>query len=332
MKFGLFGGPSRGAGGAGDDATIYARYAETIVEAEALGFYGVYLVEHHFTGRGQVSSSLNLLSHLAAITSSIRLGTAVVVVPWHNPLLLAEQAATVDVLSGGRLDLGVGRGYRDYEFTGFGISPAEGEGRFDEAMDVLRLAWSSEDRFSHRGRFWTFEDVLVEPRPVQQPHPPLWLGAGSDSSIARAAREGYRLFLDQVGSFELTAERVAVYRTAREEAGLRYSPSDVAVTRALRIAHSAEDRERQLERHIATLTVLAESSSATEDGRPTNPFYSTPEARRETAEAGAILGTPDECIERLRTLESSRVEQVLFAGGSPADLRLFAAEVMPAFD
>lgn len=238
----------------------------------------------------------------------------------------------MDVLSGGRLDLGVGRGYRDYEFTGFGISPAEGQDRFDEAMEVLRRARSSEDRFSHQGRFWTFEDVVVEPRPVQQPHPPLWLGAGSDSSIARAAREGCRLFLDQVGTFDLTAQRVATYGTAREEPGLAYSPSDIAVTRALRIAHSADDRERQLERHMATLTVLAESSSATEGGRPTDSFYSMPEARRETAEASAILGAPDECIERLGTLESNGVEQVLFAGGSLADLRLFAAEVMPAFD
>jgi alkanesulfonate monooxygenase SsuD/methylene tetrahydromethanopterin reductase-like flavin-dependent oxidoreductase (luciferase family) len=331
MKFGLFGGPSRGGAWGEDDTTAYASYIDSIVEAEQLGFYGVYLVEHHFTGRGQVSASLNLLSYLAARTSSMRLGTAVVVVPWHNPLLLAEQAATLDVLSNGRLDLGVGRGYRDYEFTGFGIAPDEGQARFDEAMVVLRRAWSSEGRFSHHGRFWAFEDVVIEPQPVQRPHPPLWLGAGSPSSIERAARDGYRLFLDQVGSFELTAERVAAYRTAREGAGLEYSPADVAVTRALRIAHSSADRDQQIERHIATLTVLAESSSAVEDGTPSNPFYSAPDSRRETAEAGAIVGTPDECIERLQRLQSSGVEQVLFAGASQADLRLFASEVMPAF-
>ena len=331
MKFGLFGGPSRGAAWGADDQTAYGAYVDAAAEAEQLGFYGVYLVEHHFTGRGQISSSLNLLSHLAARTSTLRLGTAVIVVPWHNPLLLAEQAATVDVLSNGRLDLGVGRGYRDYEFTGFGVTPDEAQTRFDEAMIVLRLAWASEDRFSHHGRHWTFEDVVIEPRPVQQPHPPLWLGAGSPPSIERAARDGYRLFLDQVGSFDLTAQRLARYRASREAAGLAYSPADIAVTRALRIAHSEADRDRQLERQMATLTVLAEASSATRDGEPSNPFYSAPDARRDTAEAGAILGTPDECIERLQRLQAGGVEQVLFAGASVADLRLFAAEVMPAF-
>jgi alkanesulfonate monooxygenase SsuD/methylene tetrahydromethanopterin reductase-like flavin-dependent oxidoreductase (luciferase family) len=331
MRFGIFGGPSLGDDWGVDDQTAYRAYGDAIVEAEQLGFYGLYMVEHHFTGRGQVSASLNVLSHLAARTSSIRLGTAVVVVPWHNPLLLAEQAATVDVLSNGRLDLGVGRGYRDYEFVGFGIAPDDASARFDEAMTVLRRAWATEERFSHSGRFWNFEDVLIEPRPVQRPHPPLWLGAGSPASIERAAREGYRLFLDQVGSFDLTAERVATYRTAREEVGLEYSPSDVAVTRALRIAHSKADRARQVERQMASLTVLADSSTATSGGKPSNPFYSAPDARRDTAEAGAILGTPDECIERLHALQSGGVEQVLFTGASPADLRLFAAEVMPTF-
>ena len=330
MKCGLFGGPA-GSEQLADDAAVYRDYIERVVEAEQLGFYGVYLVEHHFTGRGQVSASLSLLSHLAALTSTMRLGTAVVVVPWHNPLLLAEQAATVDVLSAGRLDLGVGKGYRDYEFTGFGIEPEQAQGRFDEAMEVVRAAWTAAGRFSHHGWYWNFEDVTVEPVPVQRPHPPLWLGAGSAASIERAAREGYRLFLDQVGSFDLTAERVATYRVAKEAAGLAYSPTDVAVTRALRIACSAEDRERLLDRHVATLTALAESSRPPIESGPGNPFYSAPETRRETAEASAILGTPDECIERLRRLAEGGVEQVLFAGASIEELRLFAEEVMPAF-
>jgi alkanesulfonate monooxygenase SsuD/methylene tetrahydromethanopterin reductase-like flavin-dependent oxidoreductase (luciferase family) len=158
------------------------------------------------------------------------------------------------------------------------------------------------------------------------------MGAGSPTSIERAGREGYRLFLDQVGSFELTAERVAAYRSAREAAGFTCAVSDVAVTRALRIAHTSDERPEQLERHIATLTTLAESSNATTaDGRSANPFHSPADARREAAEASAILGTPDECIERLRLLEAGGVRQVLFAGATIEDLRFFAAEVMPAF-
>ena len=112
MRFGLFGGARTSMGDQPSDSQQLHDFIDYVVEAEALGFESVFLVEHHFTGFGQVSASLNLLSFLAAQTTRMRLGTAVMVLPWHNPALLAEQAATVDVLSGGRLDLGVGRGYR----------------------------------------------------------------------------------------------------------------------------------------------------------------------------------------------------------------------------
>lgn len=332
MRFGLFGGPSRALQEGGDDVGSYRSFVDLVTEAESLGFYGVYLVEHHFTGRGQLSASLNLLSYLAAWTSTMRLGTAVVVLPWHNPLLLAEQAATVDLLSNGRLDLGVGKGYREYEFNGFGISLEDAQARFEETIEVLRLAWSSPDRFSYEGRFWRFNDVVVEPTPIQRPHPPLWTGAGNPESIERAGREGYRLYLDQVASFEVQAERVARYRTAREAAGFTYSPEDVAVTRSLRMARSEADRAGLVDRQVASLTALAEATRPPDAGGR-NIFYSPPEARRDVVEAASIIGTPDECIERLRRLQAGGVEQVLFTGGLTVDdVRFFAREVMPAFD
>src|SRR3984957_5462061 len=205
MRFGLFGG-ARARGGPAGDSEGYHDFINYGVEAERLGFSSVFLVEHHFTGFGQVSASLNLLSYLAARTYRIRLGTAVVVLPWHNPVLIAEQAATLDLLSNGRLDFGVGKGYRAYEFAGFCIPQNEATERFDEAMDVIRLAWKSDGkRFSYNGK-WNFENVVVEPAPVQRPHPPFWLGAGSEESIRRAAREGYNLLLDQIGSTDLTIE------------------------------------------------------------------------------------------------------------------------------
>lgn len=331
MRFGIFGGPGR-FGGERDDREAYERYVDSVIEAEALGFYGAYCVEHHFTGVGQVSSSITVLSHVAARTSTIRLGTAVVVVPWHNPLLLAEQVATIDVLSGGRFDLGLGRGYRDYEFRGFGVEPSDAPGRYEEALQVLLKAWSSEDRFSHHGEHWNFEDVVIEPSPSQKPHPPLWTGAGSEASIEKAARQGFRLFLDQVGTFDTVAKRVSTYRGALEAANQPYDSSMVAVTRALRIAHSASEREEKLELHIRMLEFLSNSAGKKPAGSGgTNPFDSPPEERRATAEAGAILGTPEECIQRLRTLQSMGVEQVLFSAASPEDMRFFAREVMPAF-
>ena len=133
MKFGLFGSAQakRGQGPDVDSAKGYRDYLEYNIEAEGLGFYSAFAVEHHFTGFGQVSATLNLMTYLAAQTSTLRLGTAVMVLPWHNPVLLAEQAATVDLLSGGRLDFGVGKGYRYNEFEGFGIPMEEAAGRFE---------------------------------------------------------------------------------------------------------------------------------------------------------------------------------------------------------
>lgn len=323
MRFGLFGGPAR-RGPITDDKTAYATYRDTVLEAERLGFYGAYLVEHHFTGQGQVSASLGLLTYLAGLTTTIRLGSAVVVVPWHNPALLAEQAATLDLLSDGRLDLGLGRGYRDREFQGFGIPREESDGRFRETLEFLRRAWSTNERFTFEGQYWSLKDVVIEPKPVQRPHPPLWVGAASAVSIADAAKNGLRLFLDQVATIDEVAERVKQYREAQTAAGRPAHPHDIALTRPLLLANSARERELLLESHLATLKFLSDSTQVSTD----NPFYSLPESRRERVELGAILGEPQECIERLQELNEIGVHQVLFTRTSQQSLRSFVNNVV----
>src|SRR5437588_11896861 len=212
MRFGLFGGARTDPGEQASDSRIYSDYIDYLCEAEELGFHSVFLVEHHFTGFGQVSATLNFLTYLAAKTTKMRLGTAVLVLPWHNPVLLAEQVATLDLLSNGRFDFGVGKGYRQPEFSGFCIPIEEATERFDEAMAFLRKAWAAGDRFSHHGKRWHFDNIIIEPRPVQQPHPPLWMGAGSFEPIRRAAQGGYNLLLDQIAPIDLIIERVAAYR------------------------------------------------------------------------------------------------------------------------
>src|SRR5712672_4358127 len=190
MRFGLFGSAQARRPTPGTELTDssqgFREWIENNVEAEALGFHSTFVVEHHFTGFGQVSASLNLLTWLGARTSTLRLGTAVLVLPWHNPVLLAEQAATLDLVSGGRFDFGIGKGYRHTEFKGFVIAPEEAEARFEEAIEILTRSFTSRARFSHHGRFWHFEDIVVEPPPAQSPHPPFWVAAGNPHSIARA--------------------------------------------------------------------------------------------------------------------------------------------------
>jgi alkanesulfonate monooxygenase SsuD/methylene tetrahydromethanopterin reductase-like flavin-dependent oxidoreductase (luciferase family) len=117
--------------------------------AEQLGFESAFFVEHHWTRHGILSSTLATLSHVAAITSTMRLGTAVLVLPFHDPVRLAEEAATVDLLSGGRLDLGVGRGFQWTEFNGFDIPMDESTARYDEALDIILKSWRTEGTFSY---------------------------------------------------------------------------------------------------------------------------------------------------------------------------------------
>ncbi|HZT51885.1 MAG TPA: LLM class flavin-dependent oxidoreductase [Stellaceae bacterium] len=332
MRFGLFGGARSRGGGPQGDSTGYRDYIAYVTEAEKLGFDSVFIVEHHFTGFGQVSASLNVLSYLAACTERIRLGTAVVVLPWHNPVLVAESAATLDLLSDGRFDFGVGKGYRDYEFAGFCVPPAEATERFDEAMAVIRKAWAAGGkRFSHHGRRWHFENVVVEPAPVQQPHPPFWLGAGSEESIRRAAREGYNLLLDQIGSTDLTIARVAAFREECTRIGRPYHPGMVAPTRGLQIVRNAAEREAALEVRYNVLKNIGGLARGPGAARYSNlQDVSGPPLEVDDA---PLLGTPAEIVARLKRLEAGGVEYVLLVDPRPSieALRIVASEIMPEF-
>src|SRR6476660_9149155 len=241
MRFGLFGSAQAKRGGPDvDSGAGFREFVERNIEAEALGYDSTFLVEHHFTGFGQVSASLNLLTYLAARTSTLRLGTAVMVLPWHNPVLLAEAAATIDLLSGGRLEFGVGKGYRHNEFAGFCIDIAEADARFEESLSVIVKAWTSDERFSHHGQYWNFENIVVEPPTRQKPHPPIWMAAGQPDSIRSVARRGAKLLLDQFASIPTIIERFNIYRAEVETAGRRFDPMDVGVARAFYVAKNAE--------------------------------------------------------------------------------------------
>ena len=245
MKFGIFGSAQAKRGGPDTDSGAGFRdFVELNVEAEALGFVSSFLVEHHFTGFGQVSATLNLLTWVGARTTTLRLGTAVIVLPWHNPVLLAEQAATIDLLSGGRLDFGIGKGYRHNEFAGFCIPMEESDGRFEEALEVIVKAWTSDAPWSHRGKYWQFDNVVVEPPTAQKPHPPFWMGAGHPESIARVAERGHHLLLDQFAPIEQTGERIAIFKREVEARGRIFDPMTVAVTRSVHVVMTAAEKEK----------------------------------------------------------------------------------------
>ncbi len=332
IAFGLFGGAKSSGKGPAGDSLGYQKYIDYVLHAEALGFRSVFVVEHHFTGVGQVSASLNFLTYLAGRTSRIRLGTAVVVVPWHNPALLAEQIATLDLLSNGRLDLGVGKGYRESEFSGFAIPIGEATERFDEAMEILRKAWGSAEadtRFSHRGKHWRFDDIVIEPQVTQRPHPPLWMGAGSFESIRRAAREGYNLLLDQIAPIDLIIERVHVFRDECRSVGRPVVPYQVAVARALQLAETEEERQKAYQLRaqvIKNIGALARGPGA--ERYHNAKSHDDPSL---ATEESALLGSKAEILAKLKKLQAGGVDYVLLIDptGSKSALETFAREIAP---
>jgi alkanesulfonate monooxygenase SsuD/methylene tetrahydromethanopterin reductase-like flavin-dependent oxidoreductase (luciferase family) len=327
MRFGLFGSAQAKRGGPDVDSGVgFREFVDYNVEAESLGFCSTFLVEHHFTGFGQISATLNLLTFIAARTTTLRLGTAVLVLPWHNPVLLAEQAATLDLLSQGRLDFGIGMGYRYREFAGFCMPMEEAEERFDESLAVILKSWTSDEPWSHRGKYWQFENVIVEPPTAQKPHPPLWMGAGSPASIKKVVAQGYKLLLDQYASIEEIGERIALFKSEVEKQGRTFDPMSVAVTRSINVVRTPAELQKAFEARIAARRRI-DRLTLRPDGKNQKRVISD-----EAICAGALYGTPDEIAVKLEALRDLGAAYVLLnSAGGPASLRRFAHEVRPAF-
>ena len=249
--------------------------------------------------------------------------------PWHNPVLVAEQVATIDLLTGGRVDLGIGKGYRTTEFNSFCI-PQEGAGaRFSEALELMRKSWTSKERFSHHGKFWNFEDIIVEPPVQQQPHPPLWMAAGTEASIREAARNNCCLLVDQFCSLDAVGERLGWYRDEVQKLGRKFDPKTVGIARAFFVAHSTQEKETALDHRI-----VAQKRLKTASGNPADKKASilTFEDTRESSEESALFGLSDEIAVKIEKLRGMGVEYLLLnGGGSRENLRRFAREVIPSF-
>jgi len=174
-------------------ADIYADFLRQVEWADAHGFQSVSLPEHHFTEDGYLPSPLVAAAAVAARTSRMRIEIGLTLLPLKHPVQLAEDAAVVDILSNGRLDLMVGGGYVADEFAGYGISMAERGRRMEEGVQIIKRCWT-EEAFSFQGRIWQLENVRMSPKPVQRPHPPLLMGGASPAAARRAARlaDGFR--------------------------------------------------------------------------------------------------------------------------------------------
>jgi len=228
MRFGLFFQAPEAPGQT--HAERYGEMFDRIALAESLGFDVAWLAELHFGGAfSLLSNPLMVVPVIAQRTSRIRIGTAVSLLPLHHPLSCAEQAATADLLSGGRLEFGVGRGSIPSQFHGFGVSVAENRGRFDEALQFVRRAWT-QGRVRFRGQHDEIEDVAVVPRPLQQPHPPIRIAVHSAESFAHVAATGLPIYSGTTTTpLPQLREYMALYRTRLAAAGHPWQPDQMAL-------------------------------------------------------------------------------------------------------
>jgi alkanesulfonate monooxygenase SsuD/methylene tetrahydromethanopterin reductase-like flavin-dependent oxidoreductase (luciferase family) len=336
MRFGLFHSVQWPRGAAQRD--VYLEAVEEIVQAEALGYHSAWLTEHHFSRHGIISDSLSVLSHLAGRTSRIRLGTAVTVLPFHNPIRLAETAATVDLLSDGRLDLGIGRGYQWSEFNGFGMDMTDRAARFDECLDIITRSWASEAGFEHAGPFWNYGLVDAQPKPVQQPHPPIWVATDSEDGLRRCAVEGWGVMLPQGRPLKNIARSVELYRTVLSSEGIPFDPEKLVVARALHVGVTDEAAWATAGPHYSSFIEGAITAAAGPNGpaRAHNPFES--DSFASSYEDSVVFGSPETCARKTLQLRDLGVEYIIWFtrfGSLPhADtirtLQRFASEVRPA--
>jgi alkanesulfonate monooxygenase SsuD/methylene tetrahydromethanopterin reductase-like flavin-dependent oxidoreductase (luciferase family) len=337
-----------------DSQSPVQRYRDTLDQAayaETLGFESVWPVEQHFNANLSIMPSpLLMLAALAERTKTLRLGIAIVLLPLSHPLRVAEEIATLDVISNGRVEFGAGRGSVPTHFRGFGIDQAESRERFLEGIEVILKAWTT-DRISYHGRFFNLEKLSVVPKPVQQPHPPIRVAANSPETFELMGRLGYPIFAAaQVNPFSKLKEFVPLYRAARHGAGQPDNGGeDVTILTPLYVgeneAQIRRDLEPSIQHFLQTVSMLYKPSNSPQKAALGHLEEVLERASRLTydkvCEIMAIFDTPEACVERLEGLRQDfnmgRVICWFNPGGVvPHDrvmrsMELFAAKVMPHF-
>jgi alkanesulfonate monooxygenase SsuD/methylene tetrahydromethanopterin reductase-like flavin-dependent oxidoreductase (luciferase family) len=312
----------------GDYARFYAECLEEIAEGERLGFTGVWLSEHHFVDDGYLPSPLVVAAAIAARTRTMTIGTNVLLLPMHHPLRVAEDAAVVDLISGGRFVLGVGQGYVQHEFETLGFERKYRPSLFEEGIGVIRQALG-EGRTAYEGRRWSFEDLPFGPRPEGKL--PVYIGAFADPAIDRAARlaDGF-LASTGGGAFGETYRKVqaALERHGRDGEEFPYVASGVA------FVHKDAGRARE----IVGPAIVYQRTRYAEWGTDRDEPSPEPLREEDLPWERYLVGTPEEVAEALIGLhEEAPYDHLCFWGRLPgvtheqalANMRLFASEVAP---
>ena len=331
------------------ESTAFQEALELTDAAEAWGLDGVWLGEIHFNPTRSVQSApIALASFLAARTRRVRIGTAVTVLPLANPLRIAEEVATVDHLSGGRFDFGIGRSGSPRAYDVLNIPYGESQARFEEALTILKEAWKGEP-FGYEGKFYRFQNTTVAPRPIQSPHPPMRMAANSPETFRFVGRVGLPLFVG-LRDHDLPSLRhhLATYRGAWRDAGhpgngdvcLRI-PVYAAPTHKAAVEEPYENITYFFQRHAElTRSRLGRADTGSADRNLALHDHVVKMTYDEILERRVAFGTAPELVERLGRLRDDlgldgMIAELNPGGLLPMDqmlrtLRIFTHEVMPA--
>lgn len=221
---------------------VYSRALERIDVMDSTGYDAVWLAEHHFSGYSVCPSVHLMATHIAGRTRHLRIGTAVTLAAFYHPLRIAEEVALLDVLTGGRINWGAGRGFDPSEFSIFGVPPEESTDRFREAVEIVLAAWTQE-RLHFDGRFHSYDDVEVLPKPKQRPHPPTWVAATSPPAIDWAAERGLSILMDPHSPHHQIAKKLARYQEGLATAGHASEGRDIPIGRLVAVAPTDAEAE-----------------------------------------------------------------------------------------
>jgi alkanesulfonate monooxygenase SsuD/methylene tetrahydromethanopterin reductase-like flavin-dependent oxidoreductase (luciferase family) len=350
MKFGYFtltdNSPSYGA--ARRDSNQFLReVAEECVEAEAMGYASAWVPEHHFARFGILPSPAMFLTHVAARTKRIKLGPATVVLPLNHPLRTVEEFNLLDLLSDGRAVFSAGRGYDEGEYGPFGASFKDSRSVFDEQMEYMMTAWR-ESPFEFHGRYYsTPEPIVVAPRPVQQPHPDVYVACFSKPSIELAARLRVNTIFAPFAAAMLFGSVQAAAQEAKRlarEAG--HPDPKVMCSYFCSVAHDAREAERARERLLYYLHNVIPVLPSDRSKTPPHIAYFVDIVERlramqpsQLGDRSIITGDPEHCIEMLKACEAGGIEEIIlyfnFGLLSHRDtlraMERFAKDVMPHF-
>jgi alkanesulfonate monooxygenase SsuD/methylene tetrahydromethanopterin reductase-like flavin-dependent oxidoreductase (luciferase family) len=259
--------------------------------------------------------------HVAGRTKRLRIGTAVTLAGFYHPLRLAEELALLDNLSGGRLDWGAGRGYDPTEFRAFGVRVEDSAARMRECVDIVLEAFR-DGRVNHHGKHWQFDNIEVLPKPVQKPHPPVWLAASSPESVQRAAEAGFSILMDPHSSHdEIGAKKELYWKTL---AAHGHSPAGREFPTARMIAIAPTNAEAE-----AVARAGAEWTIASYARAPATPADASAAVERYVKDV-AIHGSPERVIDQIQSLrERIGLDYLMCAPLSHESFMLFTDKVLP---